>query len=163
MGGDKSEWQITEGDLRRLGEIGLKEHKDFFARNARLAAEYEDRLLMVCLRQSAARHYADPGFNEGFGDLDIWLFYEVNPRVRFPDRAHNRTNKPRHKGKDVDVLRRAVVLDPSADALDGRVEAVLRHIERRRKATRRRDRKPDALVGIFPDHVAGKVLWLSSD
>lgn len=162
MAGTKSHMPITEDDLRCLQAMGLQAHEEILARNPNLEV-YRDRLRLVCLRQSAARHYADERFTGGFGDFDIWLFYEADPSVIFSARGRVRKNRPRYAGKDVDVLRRAVPIRGSTASMDEVVAAILSYIERRRRDVAKSCRKPDALVGLYPSELLGKVLWLSAD
>ena len=163
LAGHKSHWIITREDLRCLTDIGIQEHRRFFNRNQHLAALFEDGLLLVCLRQSAARHYCDPGFNTGFGDFDLWLFYEAKKGIRFPYRARLRKHRPVYRGKDVDVLRRAVTVEVDVLCTDDAVRAITQYVERRRRTVPKRDRKPDALVGLYPDEVFGETLWVSAE
>ena len=76
--------KITETDLHRLSELAKFDRDDLFSRRPDTGLLYSGRLFAVALCQGAAMHYLD-GKN-GIKDLDIWSFYEEDPRRPFPYR-----------------------------------------------------------------------------
>jgi hypothetical protein len=74
--------------------LALADFESFFRRNKRWRP-YEDRLMLICLCQGAARHYVEPhrgvatDRKGGVNDFDVWSFFRKHASDRpFPPRRH---------------------------------------------------------------------------
>ena len=151
---------ITIEDLTHLRDLGLIEHEDFFARNDRrgkgyLRRAYYDELIAICLCQNAATQCIDP--NHGFGDFDVWLFYQDSPDISFPYRAYPKTGKPQFKGTYVDFLKRSIPakFTVRSDNVSG---AVVSYLTEQRTKTQKM-LLCNAIVGLHPEEIFGMVVW----
>jgi hypothetical protein len=132
---------ITRDDLKHLGQLALSNFADFFARNPHHA--YLGRLRLICLLQTAAKHYVEPDQCRkpdqrcgGVNDFDVCGFFQAVPGQHlFPRRKckldfgpskfgrHPKEGK-RIEGRRVDVVWRDIVMEPPETPID----SVRRHL-----------------------------------
>jgi hypothetical protein len=79
---ERSLARISEGDLRRLGELAAGAEEGLFARHPGCAGRYAGRLLCRALCQGAARHFVDG--RHGVKDFDVWSLYAARGDGPFP-------------------------------------------------------------------------------
>lgn len=139
---------LTTNDLKRLKELALKEHKDFFKRNPHLKEAYCDSLIGICLCQGAASYYIR---RKGkIRDFDIWHFYAEKKGVKFPYRAIWKNVKI--GGKPIDFLKRAISKNKSSTP----EQNIMKYLYEIKTPTRKLLEKP--IIGLFPNEIFGKVL-----
>jgi putative ABC transport system substrate-binding protein len=94
--------KITRSDLERLASLALSNFEEFFARDPR--HPYVRRLWLICLLQTAAKHYVEPdqGNQEstegGVNDFDVCGFFETVPKSTFVPTAEG---EPRFRAIEV--------------------------------------------------------------
>ena len=149
--------RITDIDLRRLSALAAADFDDLFRRNARWRP-YRRRLLLLCLCQGAALHYASPRRGTaadrigGVNDFDVWGFFADWPNGRpFPPRRHgfqdfgpskfgrSPKDKPRFRGRRVDVLGRSIQKRPR----ESPIAALRRYLETRRTESAHLERREE--------------------
>jgi hypothetical protein len=155
--------QLTEPDLKRLGQIAARDRTDLFRRKPELGRLYSERLLAVALCQGAALHYLD-GKN-GIKDLDVWSFYRAAPERPYPYRRRGvadfgdsrfgtDSRNPQFVGRAVDLLGRSIDARDFSDPV-----AVLREYLRSGKSESARLLAKKAVVLIEPQNLLGTVVW----
>lgn len=154
---------ITRGDLRRLGDIALRDLESLFCRHPDTAHLYRHRLFVVALCQGAALHILD-GKN-GVKDFDIWCFFKAHPKKPFPYRRHARAdfgspkfgksrNWEHFVGRRVDLLGRSLKVsshESPEDALRGYLSSS--------KTASARALAKKAMILIYPHTLLGTVVW----
>ena len=164
--------RITDIDLRRLSALAAADFDDLFRRNARWRP-YRRRLLLLCLCQGAALHYASPRRGTaadrigGVNDFDVWGFFADWPNGRpFPPRRHgfqdfgpskfgrSPKDKPRFRGRRVDVLGRSI----QKRSRESPIAALRRYLETRRTESARRLAERPVVV-LWPSRERGRIIW----
>jgi len=146
---------LTRNDLEHLKKLSLKEHYAFFERNPHLRTAYYGSLIGICLCQGAASHYVNP--KVGVKDWDIWHFYIKDRKTNFPYRARKRIDNG-YRGKPIDFLKRAISKD-IYDSYSGYPErTIMRYLLERNTKTKRLLLK-DAIIGLYPNALVGRVFW----
>ncbi len=159
---ERSQERITNADLRRLGEIAIRDMESLFARHPKLRP-YRDRLFAVALCQGAALHYLDR--KNGVKDFDVWCFFQADPSRGFPYRRRGQVDfgDPRFGkspgfehfvGRRVDVLGRSLQVYARADPVD----ALRTYLADGRTASAKALAKKAAIL-IYPDKQLGTVVW----
>jgi hypothetical protein len=134
--------RITRDDLARLARLALADLDDLFNRKPHLRT-HAGQLRLICLIQSAAKHYVDPDRLVepeqrwgGVNDFDLCAFFEAVPGHPFPSRRTGKqdfgsskfgrdpTENERFKGRRVDVFGRSI----SMPASETSIEAVQRYL-----------------------------------
>ncbi len=141
-------------DLKRLKELALEEHKNFFERNPHLHKAYYNSLIGICLCQGAASYYLCPTI--GIKDFDIWHFYLENEMVNFPYRAHKRIENG-YKGKPIDFLKRAIPKYIYDSNLNSPERIIMDYLSKKNIKTKKLLLKK-AIIGLYPDKIFNKVL-----
>ncbi len=163
--------RITLDDLRHLAQLALSDFKAFFARNPK--HPYKDQLRLICLLQTAAKHYVDPDTCiepdqrwGGVNDFDVCGFFEAIPRRHLFARrkrqldfgasrfGRNPVEDERFKGRRVDVMWRSI------DRLKSEtpIESVQRYLRDARAGSATYwSAKP--VVVLWPSKDLGKVIW----
>lgn len=165
----RSSAPFTDEHLKRLVTIARSDQKAFFQRNLHLDG-YRHRLLMIALCQGGALHYVDceRGARKpnGVKDLDVYSFYIADPEVPWPYRrhvaadfgvsefGHHPGKRPDFVGRHVDLLGRALAVDPGIDP----VTAVRTWLATNKNDTPRHLREK-AVVGLYPAKLRGRVVW----
>jgi hypothetical protein len=169
---DRSSARITRADLQRLSSLARVCFEEFFDRYERWRP-YKKRLMLVCLCQGSALHYAAPrkvtpaDREGGVNDFDVWGFFRNRPNERpFPPRWHGRQDfgqskfgrnskeSPRFTGRRVDVLGRSI----EGRRSEASIEAVQRYLrEGRTESARRLAERPVAI--LWPDGLCGRIIW----
>lgn len=147
---------ITINDLKKLRELALSEHEDFFKRNPHLTSAYRNSLVAICLCQGAASHYLNNKI--GINDFDIWHFYVENNVTKFPYRAHKRLAAG-YKGKPIDFLKRTIPKDICSSNNPDQI--LMKYLLQKNTNTKRLLLK-QAIIGLFPDKIFSKVIWTGS-
>lgn len=154
---------LTKADLKRLGQIAANDRADLFKRKPETGRLNSDRLFAVALCQGGALHYLD-GKN-GIKDLDVWSFFEPNPKRQFPYRRRAQLDfgdpkfgqsedTPSYVGRRVDHIGRTI---PDTDYTDP--VAVLRRYLRTGATESARRLAEKAVILIEPAHLFGTVVW----
>jgi hypothetical protein len=74
---------ITPDDLKHLSQLALNNFEDFFRRNPK--HPYVGRMRLICLLQTAAKHYVEPDQGNsksrkgGVNDFDVCGIFEAIP------------------------------------------------------------------------------------
>ena len=160
---------FTDDHLKRLVKIAQEDERALFERNPHLAV-YRDRLLLVALCQGAGLHYVhcQKGVKRknGVKDLDVYSFYAEDLKVPWPYRRHgvadfgesefgyHPNKKKQFVGRHVDLLGRALRVDPDANP----VEAIREWLATSNNATPRLLRMK-GVVGLYPARYKGRVIW----
>lgn len=154
---------LTDEHLRRLAEIAEADREGFFSRNPHFEV-YRDGILLTALCQGAALHYVN-GTN-GVKDLDVYTFYAEQPGVVYPyrrprgvvDFGHSEFGRHpddhRYVGRRVDLLGRALKVEPSADPV-----AAVRNYLREGRTKTSKALAEKAVVAIDPGARFGQVVW----
>ena len=164
--------RITRGDLMQLAQLALGNFDDFFARNPEHA--YHGQLRLICLLQTAAKHYVDPDqYVEqdqrwgGVNDFDVCGFFQaILGRPLFAQRrceldfgpskfGRNPVEGERFKGRRVDVLWRSITMQVS----EAPIESVRRYLQEapRKSSAEYWIAKPVVVLG--PSKDLGRVIW----
>ena len=160
---ERSMKPITKIDLRRLGDIALRDLESLFRRHPDTAHIYRHRLFAIALCHGAAVHFLD-GKN-GVKDFDIWCFFKAHPKKPFPYRRHAKADFGSQKfgksrnwehlvGRRVDLLGRSLKVsshESPADALRG-------YLSSSKTATARALAKKAAIL-VYPRSLLGTVVW----
>jgi len=146
---------LTINDLKKLKDLGFKEHEEFFKRNPHLKEAYYNSLIGIVLCQGAASHYINP--NVGIKDFDIWHFYVEDENINFPYRAHKIIENG-HKGMPIDFLKRAIPKRIYQLYPNDPIKIIMEYLFERNTKTKNFLLKK-AIIGLFPDNIFGKVLW----
>lgn len=141
--------------MKKLKDLGLKEHEEFFKRNPHLKDAYYNSLIGIVLCQGAASHYLNP--KVGIKDFDIWHFYVENENVNFPYRAHKRIKKG-YIGRPIDFLKRAISKRIYQLYPNDPGKVIMEYLLERNTVTKKLLLKKP-VIGLFPDNIFGKVLW----
>ncbi len=141
-------------DLKKLKELALEEHENFFKRNPHLKEAYYDSLIGICLCQGAASHYLNP--NVGIKDFDIWHFYKENNNIPFPYRGHKRI-KDGYKGKPLDFLKRVIPNDIYNSNIGSPEQIIMNYLLEKNTKTKTLLLKK-AIIGLYPDEIFNKIL-----
>jgi hypothetical protein len=124
---ERSLAHMSEGDLRRLGELAAAAEAALFARHPDGAGRYAGRLLCRALCQGAALHFVD-GRHE-VKDFDVWSFYAARGDGPFPYRWRGTADfgpskfgrwhgdPPSYAGRRVDFLGRSLPYCPARTRL----------------------------------------------
>jgi hypothetical protein len=164
--------KITLDDLKRLTHLALSNFEDFFSRNP--GHDYVGRLRLICLLQTAAKHYVEPDLCTspdqtwgGVNDFDVCGFFEtVSGRHLYAQRKVNLDFGPskfgrnpddgeQYKGRRVDVMWRDIVINLGQTS----VEAVQGYLRNARPGTSAHDHwaaKP--AVVLWPKEQLGHVI-----
>jgi hypothetical protein len=97
--------KITRSDLERLSQLALINFEEFFACNP--DHPYVGRLRLICLLQTAAKHYVEPDRcvtsdqkAGGVNDFDVCGFFETMPgRHLYAQRKVNLDFRPSRFGR----------------------------------------------------------------
>lgn len=155
---------ISEGDLRRLGELAAAAEAGLFARNPDGAGRYAGRLLCRALCQGAARHFVDG--RHGVKDFDVWSFYAARGDGPFPYRWRGTADfgpskfgrwpgdPPSYAGRRVDFLGRSLPVPPDTDPA-----AVLRDYLSSARTASAKALADAAVILITPEHRVGECVW----
>jgi hypothetical protein len=133
---------ITLDDLARLAQLALANFEAFFVRNP--THPYKGKLRLICLIQTAAKHYVDPDKCieaeqrwGGVNDFDVFGFFEaVAGRPLFAQRkckldfgpskfGRNPNEGERFEGRHVDVMWRSIDVRTS----ESPIESVQRYLQ----------------------------------
>jgi len=144
---------LTITDLKRLKDLALREHKDFFGRNPHLR---DNSLIGICLCQGASSHYLNP--QVGIKDFDIWHFYEENREINFPNRAHKRIGNG-YLGRPIDFLKRVIPRCICSSFPNDSERIIMEYLTKRRDTTTKKLLLKNAIIGLYPDNIFGKILW----
>jgi hypothetical protein len=155
--------QLTETDLRKLGEIVARDRANLFKRRIETGRLYGNRLFAVALCQGAALHYLD-GKN-GIKDLDVWSFFRANPERDYPNRRRGQLDfgdprfgrsddAPNFIGRRVDHMGRALMDSDYSDPV-----AVLRRYLRNQATGSARLLSKKAMILIEPEELLGTIVW----
>ena len=155
--------RITPNDLARLAQIARDDFADLCQRKEK-CRRYADRLLLICLCQGAARHYAH--HDRGVQDFDLWGFFEEARGHPFPYRrrgkhdfgpskfGRNPDDGDKFKGRRVDVIGRSIRMPKNKTP----IEAVQRYLcEARTESASLLAERP--VVIVWPRKIRGKVIW----
>ncbi len=164
--------RITTGDLARLAQLASRNFEEFFARNPGHA--YRKQLRLICLLQTAAKHYVDPDQcverNQTWGgvnDFDVCGFFQAIPARPLYARRHGRLDfgpskfgrnpdeGERYKGRRVDVLWRAIDMPSSKTPIES-VQQYLRDAPPKSSA-KYWAAKP--VVVLWPQDYFGQIIW----
>ncbi len=137
---------------------------------------FSDLLLAITLCQGAANHYAvcnalarryfDPRKN-GVKDFGVWFFFRkedgrtFNPRWLQPrdlgkTKFGSNPNEPRYQGRRVDFLGCSIDGNPNA------IEAsIVRWLRKGSRSPGELSKK--AVIGLYPNTVLGRVIWVNPD
>ncbi len=157
---------ITKADLRRLGDIALKDLESFFRRCPETRRLYRHRLFAIALCQGAALHFLD-GKN-GVKDFDVWSFFRSHPKKPFPYRRHARVDFGNPKfgnsrnwehfiGRRVDLLGRSLNMSSHTSP----VKALREYLSCSKTASGRALAKK-AMIIVHPRSLLGTVVWRPS-
>jgi hypothetical protein len=155
--------QLTNADLKRLGQIAARDRDDLFRRKPGLGRLYSGRLFAVALGQGAALHYLN-GKN-GIKDLDVWSFYRAAPERPYPYRRRGiadfgnpkfgkTDDSPQFVGRRVDLLGRSLDATDFSDPL-----VVLRDYLANGTTKSARLLALKAVILIEPEALLGSVVW----
>ena len=161
---ERSYKRIQDSDLQRLADLARKDLNRLFNERPRIAG-YKNRLLMLCLCQGAAKHFACG--EHGVKDFDVWAFFAESPdlpplgirkpmAVDFgPSRfgRNPKDNLKKFKGRRVDMLRKAIECDGKNP------EKCVRAWLKGGKTLSARKVSERPVVVIYPKRLRGKVIW----
>jgi len=162
---ERSKEIIAKSDLRRLLRLATEDMNEFFERNPSYSRPYKGKHLLIALCQGAALHYIDR--KNGVKDFDVWLFYPER-KIRLPYRRRGEMdfgvskfgkhpNDQKYIGRRVDILMRSNsffnIRDPEL--------AITNYLTKKKTKTAKL-LSQKAVVGLYPDSVFGKVLWLKN-
>lgn len=158
MGKHYTQRAVGHAELRSLLKLAHAEERAFFNRNPHLARPYQRPLLAVALCQGAALQYIGRG--HGVNDFDVHFFYAQNPAKRRLSRAVKRISDVTvgaFKKTPVDFIRTVVPITQAdrKQSFMERIEAFLRE----RPTTNAMELSKQAVVGLSPKTIFGKVLW----
>jgi hypothetical protein len=160
----RSSARIDRDDLLRLAKLAAEVEAGLFARRPHGAGRYDGRLLCRALCQGAALHYVDA--ENGVKDFDIWSFYAGRRDGPFPYRWRGTADygpskfgrfpddPPSFTGRRVDLLGRSLDVP-----LDAEPATVLRDYLSAARTASARALAKKAVVLIYPERLAGKVVW----
>ena len=154
---------VTLKELRDLAKHARMEEKAFFiTRNPHLVESYRQRLILVSLCQGAALQFLGCGY--GVKDFDIHFFYAQNPDKLRLSRAvkHCWADVGDFPNAQIDYIRTVI---PNAQPCL-KPEEVIQTVQEflRRKPTKNAlHLSQKAVIGLYPDEVFGKQIWLSPE
>ena len=155
---------LHERDLQALKDLALAENENFFKRNDHLSDSYSTALRGIALCKRVACHYIsmlekrnNPGKKKkllGYRWFDICFFYVESEGKPFPYNT-KKIAKGGYKGKDVVYWKRLIqeeniFPDDIANALKPVPTNSIFMVD---------SMLDDALIGIWPEALFGKVLW----
>ena len=171
--GGRSFEKITRSDLGRLAQLALTNFEAFFARNPR--HPYFGRLRLICLLQTAAKHYVEPDRclspdqrEGGVNDFDVCGFFETVPgRHLYPQRkvsldfgpskfGRHPADGEQYRGRRVDVVWRDIRIDRAETAAEA-LRGYLRDAPPGSSAGTYWSAKP--VVVLWPLTQLGEVIW----
>ena len=155
---------VTLKELRALAEHARMEEKAFFTRNPRLVEPYRERLILVALCQGAALQFLGCGY--GVKDFDIHFFYAQNPDKKRLSRKLKcyKADVGDFPNAPIDYIRTVV---PNAqphlppDIAIQTVQKFLRDNPKPKSTAWYLSQK--AMIGLYPDEVLGKQIWLAPE
>jgi hypothetical protein len=164
--------RITRDDLMRLAQLASVNFKDFFARN--LGHAYSGQLRLICLIQSAAKHYVDPDQcvepdqkRGGVNDFDVCGFFQAIPGQHlFAQRrckldfglskfGRNPEEGEHFKGRRVDVLWRSINMQAS----EAPIESVQRHLRDAHPKSSAKFWAAKPVVVLWPSKDFDRTIW----
>ncbi len=163
---------ITADDLKRLGQLALSNFEDFFRRNPK--HPYVERLRLICLLQTAAKHYVEPDQGNpastkgGVNDFDVCGFFEALPnRHLYSQRkcnldfgrskfGRNPDDGERFSGRRLDVMWRDINFG-SAESPIHAVQRYLQNAPPHSSSGKYWKKKP--VVVLWPTKMLGRVIW----
>ncbi len=158
----RSKELITKADLKKLLKLASEDIIQFFQRHPRYSKPYKGKQLLIALCQGAALHYMD--HKNGVKDFDVWFFYPKKT-IDLPYRRRGVIDFGKSKfgkhpddkdlnGRRIDILMRS---DSFFNIQDP--ELALSNYLIRKKSKTSKLLAQNAVVGLYPDSVFGKVLW----
>lgn len=154
---------ITQSDLRRLGDIAVRDLEWLFNQHPDAGRLYCDRLPAIVLCQGAASHFLD-GKN-GVENFAVWSFFRAHPARPF--RFHRNAsadfgdpkfgkspNWERFVGRRVDLRKRAIYASPGGSP----VEPLRSYLCARRSAAARALAEY-AMILLYPRDQLGTIVW----
>lgn len=163
---------IDHNDLMLLKDLALG-----FLRNTAYCAKFQDLLLCITLCQGAANHYAVcHGYAKryydstriGVKDFDIWFFFRkeeariFNPRwIGEKDLGYTKFGRNPDDvgftGRRIDFIGRSITFGK----MD--IEGSIRRWLKSAGGVSPRYLLQKAVVGLYPDEVLGRVIWVNPD
>lgn len=159
--------RIDRNDLLRLATLAAEIEAKLFARHPQGAGRYVGWLVCRALCQGAALHYVDA--KNGVKDFDIWSFYAKRADGPFPYRWRGTADYGPSKfgrypgdpqsftGRRVDLLGRSLAVPLDADPA-----TVLRDYLATARTASAKALAAKAVVLIYPEQLAGEVVWQPS-
>jgi hypothetical protein len=168
--------RITLDDLARLAQLALGNFEGFFARNPK--HPYNGKLRLICLLQTAAKHYVDPDKCieaeqrwGGVNDFDVCGFFQAVPgRPLFAQRkcaldfgpsrfGRNPNEGERFEGRRVDVMWRSIDVRMS----ESPIESVQRYLRDGPIGSSAGYWVVKPVVILWPSKDLGRAIWPLSD
>jgi hypothetical protein len=165
--------KITPDDLKHLSQLALNNFEDFFRRNPK--HPYVGRMRLICLLQTAAKHYVEPDQGNsksrkgGVNDFDVCGIFEAIPnRHLFARRkcqldfgpskfGRNPDDDERFKGRRVDVVWRSIKFEP----LESAIHALQRYLQKALLRSSPGLWRAKPVVLLWPTKMLGEVIWRS--
>jgi hypothetical protein len=163
---------ITRDDLERLGQLALSNFDDFFRRNP--DHPYLARLRLICLLQTAAKHYVEPDHcrkpNQrcgGVNDFDVCGFFDAVASRRLYSRrkcqldfgsskfGRNPDDGERFNGRRVDVMWRSI----KVESAETPIQAMQRYLQNASPNSSAGHWKAKPVVIMWPRKLLGHVIW----
>jgi hypothetical protein len=159
--------KIDDADLQRLADIALAWLNEDLLRPGSKWASY--RLLLICLVQGAAQHYADASC--GVNDFDALILLcppegESTPGCEFPNRlvverdfgdpkfGRHSVRNPEFVGRTVDLLVRAI----DCSSRDAPINIAKTYFQSARSASAWHWRRR-AIYALYPENLRGTKIW----
>ena len=151
--------KLTTDDLKEMRDYALRELERFCQIGQGKYSIYKEKLVAICLCQGAAKHYVYQ--KNGVEDIDIWFFFEEDENVKIPHIGNMRkliwATLTKLGTKPFDFLKKMIPLDFVVE--NDKSKTIHNYLERCKTRTAEiLSEKP--IVGLYPDEVFGKVLWL---
>lgn len=162
---------ITPDDLKRLAQLALNNFEDFFRRNP--THPYVGRMRLICLLQTAAKHYVEPDKGNprsrggGVNDFDVCGLFERMPnRHLFARRkcqldfgpsmfGRNPDDGERYTGRRVDVVWRSINFQLARSP----IHAVQRYLQNASPLSSAGYWREKPVVALWPTKQLGQVIW----
>ena len=153
---------VTMKELRCLAKHARMEEKAFFARNPCLVEPYQQRLILVALCQGAALQFLGCGY--GVKDFDIHFFYAQNQDKLRLSRAVKpyKANVGDFSNAQIDYIRTVVPNAQPHLKPDSAIQTVQKFL-RRKPTSNAYHLSQKAVIGLYPDEVFGKQIWLAPE
>lgn len=154
---------ITQSDLRRLGDIAMRDLESLFERDPDTGCVYGDRLFAIALCHDAASHFLDA--KTGVRDFDVWSFFRAHPARPFPYRRNTTADfgNPKYgksldsehfAGRRVELHKRSIYVS----ALESPVEPLRLYLSEQ-KSVSARALAEKAMILLYPRAQLGTVVW----